>query len=129
MPLFGPTQLLGPRDRQALIESGAYTAEDFGGKTVPPPAPQGPNYKSGSSAAADQRAITGETPLQQRQRLTAVASGKTLVDHVHPGRRRAGRLRRAPNAEHTHSDPPHGFTLPLAHAVRALTARSHYSNA
>ena len=71
MPLFGPTQLLGPRERQALIESGAYTAEDFGGKTVPPPAPQGPNYKSGSSAAADQRAITGETPLQQRQRQDA----------------------------------------------------------
>lgn len=71
MPLFGPTQLLGPRERQALIESGAYTAEDFGGKTAPPPAPQGPNYKSGSSAAADQRAITGETPLQQRQRQDA----------------------------------------------------------
>lgn len=35
MPLFGPTQLLGPRERQALIESGAYTAEDFGGKTAP----------------------------------------------------------------------------------------------
>jgi len=70
MPLFGPTQLLGPRERQALIESGAYTAEDFGGKT-PQPSVQGPNYKSGSSAAQDQRSITGETPLQQRQRQDA----------------------------------------------------------
>jgi len=70
MPLFGPTQLLGPRERQALIESGAYTAEDFGGKT-PPPSLQGPNYKSGSSAAQDQRSTTGETPLQQRQRQDA----------------------------------------------------------
>ena len=71
MPLFGPTQLLGPRERQALIESGAYTAEDFGGRTPAAPPPQVPNYKGGSSAAEDQRATTGETPLQQRQRQDA----------------------------------------------------------
>ena len=59
MPLFGPTQLLGPRERQALIESGAYTAEDFGGKTAPPPAPQGPAGDAGpgvpSAAQGDLR--------------------------------------------------------------------------
>ena len=71
MPLFGPTQLLGPLERKELIDAGVFTAEDFGGKTPAAPPPQVPNYKGGSSAAEDQRAITGETPLQQRQRQDA----------------------------------------------------------
>lgn len=71
MPNFGPTQALTPAEIQELVRTGQYTLEDFGVKTPSVAAPQGPNYKSGSSAAADQRAITGETPLQQRQRQDA----------------------------------------------------------
>lgn len=71
MPNFGPTQVLTPAAIQELIRSGAYTPEDFGLISKSSLEPQGPNYKSGSSAAEDQRAITGETPLQQRQRQDA----------------------------------------------------------
>ena len=71
MPNFGPTQVLTPAAIQELIRSGAYAPEDFGLISKSTLEPQGPNYNSGSSAAQDQRSITGETPLQQRQRQDA----------------------------------------------------------
>lgn len=70
MPKFGPTQVLTPAEIQELVRTGQYTLEDFGVKTKPV-VPVVPNYNGGSSAAEDQRAITGETPLQQRQRQDA----------------------------------------------------------
>lgn len=64
--LFGHTDPMSPREKLEAIRSGAMTPEDFG--IVVQAAPTGPMYKGGSSAAQDQRAITGETELQQRQR-------------------------------------------------------------
>ena len=66
LQLFGRTDPMSPQEKLEAIRSGAMTPEDFG--IVTQTAPTGPMYKSGSSAAQDQRAITGETELQQRQR-------------------------------------------------------------
>lgn len=57
--------------KRALIESGAYTPEDLGLVSAPKPSNDATWAVGGSSAAADQRKITGETPLQQRQRQDA----------------------------------------------------------
>lgn len=57
--------------KRALIESGAYTPEDLGLVSAPKPSNEATWAVGGSSAAADQRKITGETPLQQRQRQDA----------------------------------------------------------
>lgn len=57
--------------KRALIESGAYAPEDLGMVRRPQPKVQPTWAVGGSSAAADQRAVSGETPLQQRQRQDA----------------------------------------------------------
>lgn len=57
--------------KKALIESGAYTPEDLGLVSAPKPSNEATWAVGGSSAAADQRQVTGETPLQQRQRQDA----------------------------------------------------------
>ena len=65
--LFGRTDPLSPQERKAAIEAGIMSPEDFAPRPQVVPAPI-PQYRGGSSAPADQRAITGETELQQRQR-------------------------------------------------------------
>lgn len=66
---FGPTQVLGPQERQILIEAGVMTKEDFTGRpSVPPPAspPVG-----GSSAQADKAKALGITVEELRRRQDA----------------------------------------------------------
>lgn len=67
---MGPTQVLGPRERQALIEAGVMTREDFMDKSAPSTTPVQPPV-GGSSAQEDLAKSLGLTVPQLIARQSA----------------------------------------------------------